>query len=231
MTVYADPEVRSPLARAFDGALLAAGAQADGGDRVAAFVDLARRYSEPGRHYHTLRHVAETVAAYRLLLAAEHDTLEEISVPAGMLAVYYHDAVHETTANDNERRSAELAADVLGQLRCPSDVVANVTRLVAATARHVSTAPDEALVNDADLRVLARPAPAYDHYVRRVRLEYAWAGEADWATGRAVVLRRLLDGPIYATSWGARHWEHNARTNLYRELSALAPTPPDGPDA
>ena len=213
---------RSPLARAFDGALLAAGAKADTGDRVAAFVDLARHYREPGRHYHTLRHVAETVAALRLLLAAEHDSAVDVSVPACLLAVYYHDVIYETTAPDDEQRSADLATDVLSSLRCPAEVVASVARLVVATAAHTSTELDEALVNDADLRVLARPAPVYDHFTRRVRLEYAWVGDADWQHGRSAVLRGLLDGSIYATSWALRHWEPIARANLARELAALS---------
>lgn len=214
-----DTATRTPLARAFDGALLAAGATADAGDRVAAFVDLALRYREPGRHYHTLRHVAETVAALRLLVATEHETA--VAVPACLLAVYYHDVVYETTAPDNELRSAELATEALSALRCRAAVVAAVARLVVATAAHTSAQLDEALVNDADLRVLARPAPVYDHYVRRVRLEYAWVGDADWVHGRSAVLRTLLDGSIYATTWGLRHWESTARSNLGRELAAL----------
>jgi predicted metal-dependent HD superfamily phosphohydrolase len=221
--VDADTAARSPLARAFDAALLSAGVDADAGDRVAAFVDLARRYREPGRHYHTLRHVAETVAALRLLLAAEHEAPSDVSVPACLLALYYHDVIYETTAKDNELRSAELAADVLSALHCPADVVARVARLVVATAAHASTARDEALVNDADLRVLARPAPVYDHYVRRVRLEYAWVGETDWVHGRSTALRRLLDGPIYTCGWALRHWEPIARSNIHRELFALDP--------
>ncbi len=220
--MYTDAGVRSPLARAFDSALLAAGVQADGGDRVAAFVDLARRYRESGRHYHTLRHLAETVAALRLLLATEHDAASTVSGPACMLAVYFHDAVYETRADDNERRSADLAVDVLGGLHCPASVMADVARLVNVTATHISSAPDEAFVNDADLRMLARPSLVYDHYARRVRLEFAWVGEADWAAGRAAVIRRLLDRRIYGTTWGIRHWESNARANLQRELSGLA---------
>jgi predicted metal-dependent HD superfamily phosphohydrolase len=220
--VYADIGVRSPLARAFDSALLAAGARADGGERVAAFVDLARRYCEPGRYYHTLRHLAETVVALRLLLATERDVTSAVSPSTCILAVYFHDAVYDTTAEDNERRSAELAVDVLGRLHCPDGVTADVARVVTSTATHVSSAPDEALVNDADLRVLARPSLVYDHYTRLVRLEFTRVGEAAWAAGRAAVIRRLLDGPIYATPWGARHWEPGARANLRRELSGLA---------
>jgi predicted metal-dependent HD superfamily phosphohydrolase len=213
---------RSVLARAFDGALVAAGARAEAGERVAAFVDLARRYAELGRHFHTLRHVAETVAALRLLLAAERDVAARVSVPSCVLAGYFHDAVYDPGANDNEDRSARLAVDVLRGLGCPLAGCAAVARLVRATAAHVSSAPDEALVNDADLRILARPAPLYDRYARRVRWEYAWVGAAAWTDGRAAVLRRLLDGPVYATAWARRHWEPAARENLRRELAGLA---------
>jgi predicted metal-dependent HD superfamily phosphohydrolase len=209
------------LARAFDAALVEAGVRAEAGGRVAAFVDLARRYAEPGRHYHTLRHVAETVAALRLLLAAEREAATLVSVPSCVLAGYFHDAVYDPRANDNEDRSARLAVDVLRGLGCPRAVCTTVARLVRATATHVSSAPDEALVNDADLRILARPAPLYDRYVRRVRREYAWVDATSWTDGRAAVLRRLLDGPVYVTAWARRHWEPAARENLRRELAGL----------
>lgn len=225
---------RAPLARTFDGALLAAGARADAGDRVAAFVDLARRHQEPGRHYHTLRHVAEMIAALRLLIAADPDVAGE-SVPPCLLAAYFHDAVYDPSAADNERRSAVLAADVLAGLGCRPGVVTAVGRLVLATATHTSSSEDEALVNDADLRILGRSGPLYDHYARRVRLEYAWVGDQAWRTGRAAVLRALLAGPLYATGWATRTWEPTARANLRRELAALrdatpGPDPSSGPD-
>jgi predicted metal-dependent HD superfamily phosphohydrolase len=44
---------------------------------------------------------------------------------------------------------------------------------------------------------------------------------AAWTAGRAAVLRRLLDGPVYATAWARRHWEPAARENLGRELAGL----------
>ncbi|CAO5230409.1 HD domain-containing protein [Frankia sp. AgKG'84/4] len=215
---------RSPFARVFDDALITAGACGDVGERVAAFVDLARRYQEPGRHYHTLRHIAETTAALRVLIAAERpwaDDEQEITA-ACVLAVYFHDAVLDPRMVDNERRSADLAAAVLARLGCPDTVGAAVARLVLATATHRSDERDEALVNDADLRILARHSIAYDRYVRRVRREYGWLDDEKWREGRTRVLRGLLDGPLYATALGRHDWERPARLNLARELAALS---------
>ncbi|WP_322750057.1 MULTISPECIES: hypothetical protein [unclassified Frankia] len=220
--------VLSPLARSFDGALLAVGARADEAGRAAAFADLARRYCESGRYYHTLRHVGETLTALQVLVAADRAWDQPTgragvlsAVAGGRLAIFFHDAVYDTCAGDNEARSGELAVATLTELGCPRSVIRDVDRLVRATGTHVSAEPDEAMINDADLRVLARPAPAYDVYVRRVRREYGWASPEQWVAGRVAVLRALLDCRVYATPWAFHHWEPAARANLRRELADL----------
>ncbi|WP_131748968.1 hypothetical protein [Frankia sp. Cppng1_Ct_nod] len=230
--VEAGPGALSLLARAFDGSLLAAGARADAAARASAFADLALRHAEPGRSYHTFRHVAEMLTAVRLLVAADRNRARSGGRPYGdvclawpdpacVLAVFFHDAVYDTRAGDNEARSGELAVATLTALQCPGSLVGDVDRLVRATRTHASTEPDEAVVNDADLRVLARPAPEYDRYVRRIRREYAWVSPEQWISGRAAVLCSLLENGVYATLWGSRHWESAAHANLSRELAGL----------
>ncbi|MCK9874709.1 hypothetical protein MXD59_02745 [Frankia sp. Ag45/Mut15] len=212
---------RTPLARLFDDALLGVGATADVSERVRAFVALARCYQQPGRHYHTLRHVAEVTAALRVLLTAEGRAGDRYLAPACILAAYFHDVVYDPALTDNERCSAELATRVLAELGCPGPAGATVARLVLATASHGSHSRDEALVNDADLRVLARGPASYDVYVRRVRREYGGFDDAQWRRGRASALRHLLEGSLYSTGWARRRWEPSARLNLERELDGL----------
>ena len=48
---------------------------------------------------------------------------------------------------------------------------------------------------DADLAVLGSEPAAYQAYVTGVRAEYGHVDDAAWATGRAAVLRGLLDRP------------------------------------
>ena len=52
------------------------------------------------------------------------------------LALWFHDAVYDAKAGDNEERSAELAACCLGDARVPSMFIESVRRLVMATKRH-----------------------------------------------------------------------------------------------
>ena len=62
---------------------------------------LVARYSEPQRHYHTARHLAECFAELAAVCGeAEHPAEVEI-------ALWFHDAVYDTKRHDNEQRSAD----------------------------------------------------------------------------------------------------------------------------
>jgi predicted metal-dependent HD superfamily phosphohydrolase len=55
-----------------------------------------------------------------------------------------------------------------------------------------------------------------------VRREYGHVDDAAWRTGRAAVLRALLDRQhLFAPSLGLDDWEARARANLTAELATL----------
>lgn len=197
----------------------------DGPAATAAGDDLLRRWAEPHRHHHDLRHLEEVLDAL--------GTLTGGAVPRTVaLAAWLHDAVYEGRADD-EARSAELAAAVLAplvpELADPElvdpELVEEVVRLVLLTVTH-RPAPgdrDGALLCDADLWVLASPPGRYAAYVEGVRREYAHVDDAAFRAGRAAVLRDLLAAPaLFTTERGARDWEAPARAQVRAELDALA---------
>ena len=64
---------------------------------------LLTRYSEPHRKYHTTRHLDECLARFEeLRTEAKHP--EEVE-----FALWFHDAIYDTTRHDNEAKSAEWA--------------------------------------------------------------------------------------------------------------------------
>src|SRR5918912_1569268 len=77
------------------------------------FADLAGRYREPWRYYHTLDHVAAVLEEVRSLRGGAPE------VPALLLAAWFHDAVYDPRAGDNEERSAAYAGEVLGAQGLP----------------------------------------------------------------------------------------------------------------
>ena len=178
---------------------------------------LLERWAEPHRRYHDPRHLAEVLAALHLL-APEPPT-------ATVLAAYWHDAVYDPRAADNEVRSAELAEAALARLGVDRTLRREVRRLVLLTTGHDPAPGDDdgALLCDADLAVLAADEGRYLAYARDVREEYAHVGDDDFRTGRSAVLRQLVALPhLFGTPDGRARWEDAARRNVEAELARLS---------
>ncbi len=207
-------------------AALAAGCTATAQQLAAAGADLVRRWSQPHRHYHDLRHLAETLDGIDVLAA-------EAAAPATVrLAAWFHDAVYAGRPGADERDSARLGAQVLARLGTPGEVSTQVARLVRLTAGHVVEPGDRdgAVLCDADLAVLAAPPERYADYARGVRAEYAAVPEAAFRAGRLAVLQGLAGrSPLFRTRTGRQRWEAAARVNLAQELARLGAIPGAAP--
>jgi predicted metal-dependent HD superfamily phosphohydrolase len=190
---------------------------------------LLDRWSEPHRQYHTLDHLAAVLAVVDRYagLASDADAVR--------LAGWFHDAVYDPRAGDNEERSAALAEAELADTGLPPDRIAETARLVRLTAGHqvpddtnddtnldTNLDTDGALLADADLAILAAPPTDYDRYAAAIRREYAHVAEDAFRAGRAAVLGALADLPaLYRIVPPRREWEARARSNLARELRTL----------
>jgi predicted metal-dependent HD superfamily phosphohydrolase len=186
------------------------------------FEHLVEIYSTPDRAYHNLEHLAEMF-----------DVIESLSPvivdpDAVHFAVWFHDAVYDTRAKDNEERSAQLVGELLAPLAVPRSMIDRVAGFVRATAHVASTErphdPDSAALLDADLSILGSTPERYSRYVRDIRLEYHWVPEADYRRGRAAVLQAFLDRPgIFHHAPTHEVGEGPARRNLKWELGSLRP--------
>ncbi|HYQ03461.1 MAG TPA: hypothetical protein VER96_32525 [Polyangiaceae bacterium] len=195
-------------------ALSDAGVQRSG---AALFEELLARYAEAQRRYHTIEHIDSCLGWldwYRGL--ARHPERVE-------LALWFHDAIYDPRASDNEHRSAALSRSRLEELGAPHPVVADVEAHVLATERHQSEEPDALLLLDLDLGVLGAPAPSYARFEQQIREEYEHVPEVEFAKGRTAVLRGFLGrSEIYRTPALREELETRARTNLERRIAKLA---------
>ncbi|MDQ3709265.1 MAG: hypothetical protein M3387_08210, partial [Actinomycetota bacterium] len=81
-------------------------------DPTAALIDLRRRHDEPQRRYHTIDHVRSVLTSSRWL----HESGEAVEDSGALMAAaWFHDAVYQPGATDNEARSASLADAVLAR--------------------------------------------------------------------------------------------------------------------
>ena len=185
---------------------------------LAALDDVVGRHREPQRRYHGVRHVTWVVRHVHAL-AGEVPVAD---VDAVVAAAFFHDVIYDPTAHDNEEQSARLAERVLTDLGWSPARTDAVGELVRATADHVATDGDTAVLLDADLAVLGSEPAAYQAYVTGVRAEYAHLDADEWRVGRTSVLQHLLGRrPLYATAPGRARWEARAGANMAAELAAL----------
>jgi predicted metal-dependent HD superfamily phosphohydrolase len=188
------------------------------GAGTATFDLLAAAYQEPARAYHTAAHINDCLRELdqHRELAARPDEVEA--------AIWFHDAVYDPGASDNEARSAKLAIAELTSAGASSDLAHRVGELILAT-RHseVPSAPDAQLLCDIDLAILGRDRPAFDAYQRQIQQEYAWVPGALYQKGRVKVLQDFLSRhSIYQTPAFNARYEAMARQNLTRALTSLS---------
>jgi len=185
---------------------------------IVAAAGLRSRYAEPHRSYHNQAHVDTVLTVVDDLAEREKLTDEDRAVVR--LAAWFHDAVYDPRATDNEQRSADLVREVLPAAGLDPNTTDEVTRLVMVTAEHVVAPGDvrAAVLCDSDLSVLGAQPESYDAYARQVREEYAHVPETVFAYGRSAVLTRLLAaGSLFTTTTAHDRWETQARANLARE--------------
>ncbi|MCZ9883067.1 DUF4031 domain-containing protein [Arthrobacter sp. B2a2-09] len=178
--------------------------------------ELLERWGEDHRKYHSRTHLLAVLEAL--------DLLSEPALPARpvTLAAWFHDAVYEGIAGQDEEQSARLAEDRLAIAGLPEPVIGEVARLVRLTSTHSPEPGDHAgaLLCDADLSILGAEPTAYGRYLAAVREDYAHVSDADFAAGRAAVVRQLLAlDPLFHSERAKSLWLDAARRNLEAELS------------
>jgi predicted metal-dependent HD superfamily phosphohydrolase len=187
------------------------------GDPEPEWRTLAARYAEPHRAYHTLAHIGHCLDEFEEVrgLAADPVAVE--------LALWYHDAVYDPRATDNETRSAELARGAAGAMGLAREQAERAAALILVSTHQAQAEdPDAQLFADIDLSILGRPSAIFAEYERQVRVEYAWVPEPAFRAGRSAILKSFLDrSSLYATPHFRKKYEDMARLNLSVSLKRL----------
>lgn len=184
---------------------------------LGVFGQLAARYDEPHRAYHTREHLEDCLSL--LATVREHCTYpHEVA-----LALWFHDAIYEPRRSDNELASANWLVDVTRFAGVPNASIERMRSLILAT-RHDGGAQggDEAILVDIDLAILGASWQRFEAYELQIRREYRWALGPLYRAGRKRVLKAFLDRPaIYVTAPFHLRFEQTARANIARSLQLL----------
>ncbi len=186
-------------------------------DPEPGFNELLSRYSEPNRHYHNTRHIADCLDEFDSVKSLAKEPL------AVELAIWFHDAIYDPRAADNEERSAELAKQRVLEAGLGPGLANSAAALVMATKEHDKTFhPDAPLLVDIDLSILGQDAKRFWEYEEQIRKEYEWVSENVFKAKRAEILGRFLArARIYNTAHYFQNYEARARANLSASIQKL----------
>ena len=185
---------------------------------------LRRRYAEPHRAYHGQAHIDAMLVGLTSgrRLFASPETVE--------LAIWFHDAIYDPAAQDNEARSSALLLTELTGL-ADAALLERAAHMIQATATHAvplglppDLERDTALFLDLDLSVLGADAAAYDAYERGIAAEYVPVhGQARFLAGRHAFLEALLGRPrLFLTDESHNRLDAPARANINRTIQVLS---------
>ncbi len=179
--------------------------------------DLSTRYGEKHRHYHTLEHL-DACLRHLADMRALAQRPDEVA-----LALWFHDAVYDIGASDNEQRSADWARAALMAAKGAPDAAARVHALILVTRHdHAPQTPDQRVLLDVDLAILGAPPAVFDAYEQQILREYQAVPQAAFRSNRRRILQSFLDRPrIYHTPHFHDLREAQARTNLGRSIRGL----------
>ena len=170
---------------------------------------LIAAYSEKQRAYHTIQHLYECLILLELVKPYLNDFY------AVALALWFHDAIYNPQAKDNELKSAELFEQYLSADLSDQTLI-KIKQWILATQKHASTDElDLQFLLDIDLAILASSPARFVEYEQQIQQEYAWVDPEIYSVKREEVLRSFYENqPIYQTKYFQEKFEQKARKNL-----------------
>jgi predicted metal-dependent HD superfamily phosphohydrolase len=182
---------------------------------------ITKQYGEPHRKYHTIHHIEHCIGE----LTSARGVVQPHDFLLVNMAVWYHDVVYDTHRTDNEEKSARFAHRILQRYGLPQVDADRVAQMILAT-KHIGEVPADVATQvllDVDLSFLGAPWDRYlEGYELRIREEYFWVSDTQFAVARAQFLRSLLSRErIFFTDTFRVRYEAQARENVNRAIVLL----------
>ncbi len=186
---------------------------------------LIAAYDAQGRAYHNKTHLQDVLQKLdwarealpqsgdmgTMPVAEQHRLFDTIE-----LALWYHDAVYDAKAADNEAQSRDLLLHDAKKFGLAPMIADAAASLIDLTADHKKASTlEERIMMDCDLSILGAPADIFSTYDRGIRQEYNHIPAPIYKAARRLVLAGFLNQPqIFKTTAFHDRLETAARENL-----------------
>lgn len=193
--------------------------QSGGGSKADAddvYQEVYDYYSEPGRHYHTPRHIEHCLTQFDLA-SAEMEDADSVE-----MAIWFHDLIFDAQARDNELQSARRFVELAGD-SMDGEFKTRVYDLIMATAPpRIPKSKDQEFMLDIDLSSFGLPWTDMLRDSIAVRKESRQLTDAQFFPGQLAFLESLVGREhFYFTEYFRSRIEESARSNINRYLKNL----------
>ncbi len=184
-------------------------------DAAAAYKNIRMLYSGHDRFYHGLAHIVDGLNKLQQLQLDDKD--------AFVLAWLFHDAVYDSSRDDNEEESANLMQTLGRAWGLDAGLLERAVKLVMVTkhGKAVPQTPDEKHMVDVDFSVFGEVKEVYLQAEQGIRREYGWASDAQWIKGRSEFLKRLDAGSMFWHAEARERYAAQAEVNVRASLERL----------
>ncbi|WP_228146204.1 metal-dependent hydrolase [Acinetobacter sp. ANC 4648] len=166
-------------------------------------------YTESQRHYHTVQHIVECLDLFHLIKAQLDDPI------AVELAIWFHDAVYDPKASDNEAQSADLMQNLCSTLFNQVQIQTVYAWIIATKKHQPALDRDLNYLLDMDLVILGSDPQRFEEYEQQIQQEYVWVEPQLYKIKRIEVLEHFFKmKPLYQTEFFKQKFEKKAKENL-----------------
>jgi pantetheine-phosphate adenylyltransferase len=156
------------------------------GMNLTAMQDVLSRWREPHRYYHNESHLHYLLQEIEKL--AEQGQISTTQKENLLMIAFFHDAVYDATAADNEEKSAEL----FRQLTQQTDHTGTITQAILDTKTHQPTSDLSGIFCNLDMAIVTRSdfqqMLAWEKGIAR---EYQFVDYSLYKTGRIALLEHF----------------------------------------
>ena len=177
---------------------------------------LAAAYSERPRQYHCIGHLQECFHFY--------DSLPYLPGKSARteMALWFHDSVYSMTPGfPNEAESAKWCKYLLMDVGVLEGLATQISNLILADHSAMLTDPEQQVLADVDLWILASPPTRFEEYEAQIRMEYREVTDDVFYPARRRIMTRFAEKEyIYYTPEIRRLLEGRAKANLSKYAGA-----------
>ncbi len=179
------------------------------------FRALEDRYDESHRVYHNGDHIRHCLAEFDSINTALTQTSRDIIE----LSIWFHDAIYEIAASDNEAESARWFSS-LASGRLNPDIIRAVNRCILYTTHQEMPAdPCSLYMVDIDLSGLGQHWEGFAADGQKIREENHQLDDEMFVCGQIEFMNRLMNrSRIFYTEYFNTRLENRARQNIIRQL-------------